>query len=141
MLFLQAYQVEVFELSHEHCVYPYSVNTYENHWHMLLPNFFLSHRFPYTDIFLVSQEKYLERSPRPFVNLSLPSLEQIPCSIFVFSKERWFPRGFKASGLVQTTFSHLAEQHQLGSGDICIYLIKRRASADSFVEIHRLHCG
>lgn len=123
--------------------YPYFVNTYENHWHMLLPNFFLSHQFTYTDIFPVSQEKYSERSPRPLVNLSLLALEKIPCSVFVFSRGRWYPRGFKASGLVQTTLSHLVEQHQLESGDICIciYLIKRRVPADSFVEIHRLHYG
>lgn len=113
------------------CVYPYSMNTSEKQWHVLLPKFLLSHPFPYTDILPVSQQQHSERSPRPFVNVSPPLLEQILHSTSVFSTKRWFPRGFKASRLVQTTFSHLTKQHRLGSADTCIriYLIKRRAPA------------
>lgn len=68
------------------------------------PYIFLSYHFPYTDLLPASQQKYSEGSSRPFVNLSPPLLELVLCSTIVFSTERWFPRGFKASGLVQPSF-------------------------------------
>lgn len=106
MLLLPPCQIEVFELSNE-----WSVCTHipwiplKNNGTYFPLTFFSRGITLYTDILPALQQKYSERSPRPFVNLSPPLLKQILHSTSVFSIERWFPRGFKVFGLVQTTFS------------------------------------
>lgn len=78
---------------------PYYMNTSENQWYELLPKFFYEPPLPIYRNFPALQLKYSKMIPRLFVNLSPPLLEQFLSNIFVFSTERWFPRGFKASGL------------------------------------------
>lgn len=121
---------------------PYYMNTSENQWYELLPKFFYEPPLPIYRNFPALQLKYSKMIPRLFVNLSPPLLEQFLSNIFVFSTERWFPRGFRPLGCPDNfVLSVRATQARNGRNMHLFLLIKRRAPVDNFEAICRLCCG
>lgn len=90
------------------CVYLYSMMTFGKQWIVLLPWIFFSPHFPYADILPSSQHECSERSPRPFVEHSLPRLKHNLCSLFAFSTEGWSVRGLRPLSCSNWLSSHSA---------------------------------